>query len=138
MTTPTTARYQRVRTVASAIVRLTLAAAIITVLLAVFVFHWGAERVLSASMEPTIATGDLIIAHRPSIADLRVGAIVTVDRGTFSVTHRIVGVTEDGLFVTKGDANDVQDRHAVSATQISGVVVQHIGGPIARVLGVFV
>lgn len=115
-----------------------LAAAIITVLLAVFVFHWDAKRVLSASMEPTIATGDLIIEHRPSASDLRVGAIVTVDRGTFTVTHRIVGVTEGGLFVTKGDANDSADPHAIPASQVSGVVVHHIGGPVARVLGVFV
>lgn len=70
----------------------------------------------SASMSPTLATGDgfvavpTSVADRPEPGDVIVYRSETIEAGGL-VTHRIVGETEDG-FVTRGDANPVTDQQA--------------------------
>ncbi len=47
-----------------------------------------------------------------------------------NVTHRIIDKTPDGEFITKGDANDVEDGNPVAVEQIQGKVtfcVKHLG-----------
>lgn len=81
--------------------------------------------VLSGSMEPEIMTGDLIFLHNTDTSDLKEGDVVCYLLSGKSVTHRITKVTtgEDGQprFITRGDANDVEDRLAVKAEQIQGI-----------------
>jgi signal peptidase I len=68
--------------------------------------------VLSGSMEPAIAAGDLVVAKRTAPADVRLGDVVTFEdpkRGNRLTTHRVGGIRRSGgkiEFVTKGDAND--------------------------------
>lgn len=70
--------------------------------------------VVSGSMEPEIATGDLIVARLVPVSEVSPGDVITVmsDRTQKLVTHRIVDI-EDGTgqrtFVLKGDANDAVD-----------------------------
>lgn len=81
--------------------------------------------VLSGSMEPTIRTGDLIFIHTTDVSALKEGDVICYLTSGKAVTHRIAGVTtgDDGLprFVTKGDANNAEDRLAVTQDQVQGI-----------------
>lgn len=79
--------------------------------------------VLSGSMEPEIHTGAVAIVNTKD-TDVENGDIVTyripkTDGSESLVTHRILGEDEDG-YITKGDANDVEDMTRVKKEQIAG------------------
>lgn len=77
--------------------------------------------VLSGSMEPAIAAGDLVVAQRTSALDIELGDVVTFrdpDDGTRLITHRVGGIRREGAhvaFVTKGDANTGTESWRVAA-----------------------
>lgn len=81
--------------------------------------------VLSGSMEPQIQTGDLIFLHDTDPMTLKKGDVICYLSSGKAVTHRIVGVTagEDGQprYVTQGDANNAEDRLAVTPDQVQGI-----------------
>ena len=81
--------------------------------------------VLSGSMEPVIKTGDLIFIHKTDTENLKEGDVICYLTSGKAVTHRISGITagEDGTprFITKGDANNTEDRLPVTAGQIEGI-----------------
>ncbi len=90
----------------------------------------GAEYsfvVLTASMTPAIAPGDVVVVDDRDPATIAEGDVITFTRGTneVPVTHRVVGVTATGgefFFETKGDANDGPDSAAVPAANVLGTV----------------
>lgn len=77
--------------------------------------------VQSGSMEPTVATGSLLITQKTPATELRRGDVVTVRRQDHTlVTHRIVQLTLRGKTATlrlKGDANDAIDPEAYVVKQ---------------------
>ncbi len=80
--------------------------------------------VTSGSMEPTLAAGDMIIIQEKESYTL--GDVVTFrDSSGTLVTHRIVGST-DGMFITQGDANNVEDQDLLSPESIVGGVITYI------------
>lgn len=77
--------------------------------------------VLSGSMGPAIAPGDVVIVDAGS--SIAVGDVITFDRGSdVSTTHRVVDVV-DGAYQTKGDANENVDAWLVQPDQVLGRVV---------------
>ena len=70
--------------------------------------------VLSGSMEPTLQTGDVVVAKRVEPRDVRIGDVVTYRSPTRRlVTHRVRALHQSGerfVFVTKGDANNSTER----------------------------
>ena len=78
--------------------------------------------VRSGSMEPTIATGSMILVKRVDASEIRVGDVLAVERADHTrVTHRVVAVEHRGdtaELTMKGDANEDNDpipvtvRHA--------------------------
>lgn len=75
----------------------------------------------SGSMSPALETGSLcLISEEKSYG---YGDIVTftTDGGIY-VTHRIICENNDGTFVTKGDANKVEDSADLKKENIIGVV----------------
>ncbi|RXK50383.1 signal peptidase I [Halorientalis pallida] len=77
--------------------------------------------ILSGSMEPDIAPGDVVIVD--ASASVGVGDIVTFEEdGDVPVTHRIVA-EENGQWVTKGDANENRDARPVPPENVLGKVV---------------
>ena len=101
-------------------------------------FHAKSLTVMSGSMEPTISTGDVVVAQQISPMDARVGDIVSFrdplehDR---VITHRVrvIHVVKDKVeFVTKGDANTNTEHWAVPEDGTIGRVAFHV--PAARVL----
>jgi signal peptidase len=91
------------------------------------IFGYSFEVVASGSMSPTISTGDLIVVKEEST--YAQGDVVTYrDSSGSLITHRIIGATDNGQFITKGDANNTQDKEAVSQSQIVGELMLVIPG----------
>jgi signal peptidase len=87
--------------------------------------------VMSGSMEPAISAGDVIVVESVAIGNVRLGDVVTFDRGEqFPTTHRVVEIEGTGSevrLVTQGDANEDADPEFVGDAQLVGRV-QSIGG----------
>lgn len=83
------------------------------------VFGTYCAVVVTGSMEPAISQNDFIVTVKRD--NYSVGDIVTYREGSATVTHRIVEKTENG-FVTKGDANNIEDGE-ISEERIIGQVV---------------
>ena len=77
-------------------------------------------RVISNSMNPTLYKGDVIIIYKPKQQEFKVGDILTFTSGSTNVTHRIIEITEDGNFITQGDANDSPDGNEITYNKTSG------------------
>ena len=82
-------------------------------------FGYGAAIVLSGSMEPTFSAGDLIVVQETK--EFAVDDIVVFQDMNSLVVHRIVDI-QDGLVVTKGDANNVADD-AIDVSLVKGKVL---------------
>ena len=82
--------------------------------------------IISGSMSGTMEIDDLIIIKDRK--EYKIGDIVTFmkEGDTAPTTHRIVLYTNDGEFITKGDANNSKDAVAVSKDEIFGEVVMVI------------
>jgi signal peptidase I len=76
--------------------------------------------VLTGSMRPAMAPGDVVLSERVAPLDVRPGDVVTFhdpSRGGELVTHRVQSMRRDDVmvrFVTKGDANDLPERWSVA------------------------
>jgi signal peptidase len=87
--------------------------------------------ILTGSMQPAYAPGDLVVSKPVDPATLRTGDVITfqpVSDDPALVTHRVVGFAfGDGMtkIVTKGDANGVRDAPIVPA-QVKGKVVYSV------------
>jgi len=83
--------------------------------------------VRSNSMSPTFETGSLLLVKHVDTSSIQVNDIITFKEKNDSVatTHRVVKILNDnGLqFVTRGDANNVDDPMPVSADEVVGRVV---------------
>ncbi|MGM0590717.1 MAG: signal peptidase I [Halobacteriota archaeon] len=83
--------------------------------------------VLSGSMQPEIAPGDVVIVGAVDPESVAVGDVITFTRSATRppVTHRVIEVVEDdqGLaFRTMGDANEEADSALVRPAQVVGRV----------------
>ena len=89
--------------------------------------------VLSGSMSPTFEAGSVIITQKTDADKLQTGDIVTyapLNDNTL-VTHRIVEVIHDDSgysYITRGDANNVDDLLPVSYESVVGRVIFWING----------
>ncbi|MBO8169571.1 MAG: signal peptidase I [Thermoanaerobacteraceae bacterium] len=87
------------------------------------VFGYRFLVVISGSMEPEIPVGTLVAVKPVSPGSIREGDVITFrdhDNPEVLVTHRVVGLTDNGYFVTKGDANEAADPVPVSAGDLVG------------------
>ncbi|WP_424013886.1 signal peptidase I [Halorubrum xinjiangense] len=83
--------------------------------------------VLTASMTPAIAPGDVVIVAERDPAAIAEGDVITFMRGTSNVpvTHRVIDVVDEGgtlAFETMGDANEGPDPGLVPAGNLVGAV----------------
>lgn len=97
-------------------------AALVSILLLAHVLQPVA--IIGASMRPALLPGDVAIVRRG--ARPRVGDVVLIQRkGHSPVMHRVRGQGPTG-YVTRGDANPVDDRDPVRPGDIRGVVVARV------------
>jgi len=77
--------------------------------------------VQSGSMQPEIKAGSIVIVQKQE--KYNKGDIITFNTDSqTTVTHRIVR-TEENLFYTQGDANNVEDGNPIEESQIVGKVI---------------
>lgn len=93
---------------------LAVAAAVALVVLAPALAGMQRYAIVSGSMGGTYDQGSLVLAEVVPVSDLRVGDVITYRPPPGAgpehlVTHRIVSIGPDGVFRTKGDANEVAD-----------------------------
>jgi signal peptidase len=110
--------------------------------------------VLTGSMEPELAVGDVVIESKISPLDARVGDVITFrdpERPDRLITHRVRRVVRSGgelSFTTKGDANNTVETWQIPRDggigrveyrfPKLGYVVSWISGPAARLFLVVV
>lgn len=84
--------------------------------------------VLGGSMNPTFDVGSLAIIDEVPTDQIKVEDVITFKNfsGEGITTHRVVNIENSGTnfsFITRGDANDVNDVNPVSAENVIGKVV---------------
>ena len=84
-----------------------------------YLFKYKPLVVLTGSMEPTFKTGSIIYYKSVPINDIKVGDVITFKMGDSLVSHRVYSI-DDGLYQTKGDANNAVDASKVKASDIVG------------------
>lgn len=85
------------------------------------IFGYSQLIVTTGSMEPSIRPGDVVIIRE--MDSYQMGDVVTFrDPEGSLVTHRIVGQNSEG-FITKGDANNVEDDRLLKREQVVGGLV---------------
>lgn len=91
---------------------------------------YSAFTVLSSSMEDTYPKGSLIVTRSVDANELEVGDDITyMASATSSITHRIIGITENYLdtgaraFETQGTMNANPDKEPVAAANVVGQVI---------------
>ena len=78
----------------------------------------------TASMDPTIPVGALVVVQPEGAADLVEGDIVAYQRGDVVIVHRVVAnQVVEGYLTTKGDANALEDQDPVRYESVIGSVV---------------
>lgn len=85
--------------------------------------------VQTGSMEETILVGDLVISKTVDPAILKKGDIISFKVGNSVITHRIIELTQEKgapAFITKGDANNIEDETPVTYSQVEGIYVYRI------------
>jgi signal peptidase I len=99
------------------------------------VLGWTPMVVVSGSMEPLIRAGDVVLVEKVDHL-VGQGTVVAFDDGNGTVVHRVVDVSDDGSYTTRGDANREPDSTPIWNNQIVGqgrLLVPYIG--LARVVG---
>lgn len=95
------------------------------------VLGYSVFRVMTGSMEPEISENAMLLVKKTPPEDIRPGDIISFFSpdpalGGAVNTHRVVRIEKENgrlLFITKGDANPVEDIWPVDASALVGKVV---------------
>lgn len=96
-----------------------------------FVFNVSIMMFKTGSMSPTIEAGSISFVHEIPAEEMKVGDIITVDRGegVLPVTHRVTSISDTEsrsgqvTFEMKGDANEAKDPEPYAADTVRKVMV---------------
>ena len=108
------------------------------------VLGYSVLRLQTGSMEPEYKTGSIIITKKVDVNDLEKGDVISFYSTSLDIsdrvnTHRIVDIIYDQSgsreFVTKGDANELQDENPVLSSRVIGKVIFDLGVVSGSVLG---
>jgi len=91
--------------------------------LAPMVVGWSPTVIGSGSMSPLLREGDVVLTSDHDGIGLGAGTVIlfSTDSTRTSVMHRIIEVTPEGTYITKGDANPGADSSIVAPSEIQGV-----------------
>lgn len=85
--------------------------------------------VLTGSMEPELMVGDIVIVKSVNPKEIETKDIITFQSKESNniITHRVKEIksNEENQFITKGDANNVEDPNPVDSDKVIGKVVGH-------------
>lgn len=89
-------------------------------------FGYEIYEVVSGSMEPEIPVGSVIYVAAAEPEDIVEDDVIAFRSGESIITHRVVTNRKlDGEFVTKGDANELEDMNSVPYANLIGRVEHH-------------
>ncbi|MFZ6991226.1 S24/S26 family peptidase [Curtobacterium sp. RRHDQ66] len=100
------------------------------------VIGWHPTTVMTGSMEPRLAPGDVVVSRPVAQAEIRLGQILLADdpdQPGHLRMHRFVKAGPDDTLITKGDANPQRDSSAIERSAVHGVAflrIPVIGAPI--------
>lgn len=77
--------------------------------------------IISGSMEPELSVGDYVIIKKAKKGNIEKGDIITFEQNGVLVTHRVEKVIGEGVYSTKGDANNTVDSEFVKFEDILGI-----------------
>ncbi len=80
-------------------------------------------EIQSGSMLPVLQVGEIILLVKENNYEKEDIITYQVENSYF-ITHRIIQTTEEG-YITKGDANNTEDKAIVKQEQIQGKVIFH-------------
>jgi signal peptidase I len=115
-----------VRLVVANAARATIAFALGLLLWAVLplAIGWQPTTVVTGSMEPRIAVGDVVVSRPVDTASLKAGQVLLFDdpdhEGRLRL-HRLDAIAADGRLITRGDANATADSTPVRTAAVHGV-----------------
>jgi signal peptidase I len=85
---------------------------------------WSPTLVISGSMQPLVAPGDVVMIRPVTPEELTPNTVVLFERADGErVLHRILEQLADGTFRTQGDANAVPDSEILHVEQVQGAAV---------------
>ena len=84
------------------------------------IFGYTFFEVATASMSNTIEIGDVVIVKITK--EVQENEIIVYSEDNNFITHRLITKDENGKFITKGDANNSEDK-PIEETQILGKVI---------------
>lgn len=92
-------------------------------------FGYSPFLVMSASMEPTIMTGEVIVAKTIAFEDVEVGDIIIykhtyANEKSIAIVHRVIEKTNYYL-IMKGDNNEVEDPWKVYPGDVRSEVIYY-------------
>ena len=91
------------------------------------IFGYEIYDVLSGSMEPEIPVGSVIYVQKVDPSEVEVDDVIAFYDGESVIAHRVVtNRTSLGEFVTKGDANEVEDFDPIPYDALIGRVELHL------------
>ena len=84
-------------------------------------------HVVSGSMEPSIPVGSVVYVKPTAPETVAVGQVIAFESEGSVVIHRVVNnKIVEGLFTTKGDANEGEDMTDLPYDRLIGVEVLHV------------
>ena len=93
------------------------------------IFGYTAMSILTGSMQPVLMPGDMIVVKATEPKAIKAQDIITYKEGDILITHRVMDVAatnEQLSFITKGDANNVEDPRPILAEHVVGVMALRI------------
>lgn len=102
---------------------------VLVIWFAIGIFPIKPIAIASASMEPEISIGDLVIIQKCNLNDIDVGTVIEYKRKDFSVVHRVLEKNQndgDIVLITKGDNNTGPDIDPVYKEQVVGRAIAKI------------
>ncbi len=84
------------------------------------IFGYTFFEVATGSMADTIQIGDAVIVELTN--DVKENDIIVYKEDDNFITHRLIGIDENGKILTKGDANNSEDK-PIESSQILGKVI---------------
>ncbi len=98
-------------------------------------------RVMTGSMQPAVPEDSLILVRKTELSKIQPDDIISyystdpLLQGSVN-THRVVSVEQQGdsyIFITKGDANAIQDQYPAQGENVLGKVI-YISHPLGMVV----
>lgn len=113
------------KTLRNAIIIITILFLSVLVCLTSGIFKHELVAIVSGSMSPVYERGDAVLITKKDASEIKEGEVLAFNVGTGITTHRVMSITySNGIytFVTKGDANRVNDSYEIHNQHVIGTV----------------